>query len=303
MISTCWPLKRKRTSMETEIMKDHESELPHSNLSFQRVQEYLGTSRLPPCSQRRLCFRAAATHKPAARGRLPAPQHQRWNKLQDGKWYVNNICVSNSNKMMYWVWWFEMESPVWTGVWTGVSAVDRCHGTEVTASFNLARLGLLGPVRMVRMVRCQKAPFLIGKSPLLTIEYHRKSPFIVVKSLLIMISSNFRNLPTWHRAPESRLFLNEAMLIPWASAESAVDQKAFVSGLLWLFTMACVEALYWRCSSQMEKRKPLLVGFANSKLRTCWANYMYILYAWFVILISHHWNCGHEHRLNKTSNS
>ena len=93
MISTCWPLKRKRTSMETDIMKDHESELPRSNLSFQRVQEYLGTSRLPPCSQRRLCFRAAATHKPAARGRLPAPQHQRWNKLQDGKWYaklVNN---------------------------------------------------------------------------------------------------------------------------------------------------------------------------------------------------------------------
>jgi hypothetical protein len=43
---------------------------------------------------------------------------------------------------------------------------------------------------------------------------------------------------------ESRLFLNEAMLIPWASAESAVDQKAFVSGLLWLFTLACVEALY-----------------------------------------------------------
>jgi len=43
---------------------------------------------------------------------------------------------------------------------------------------------------------------------------------------------------------ESRLFLNEAMLIPWASAVDSVDQKAFVSGLLWLFTLACVEALY-----------------------------------------------------------
>ena len=49
-----------------------------------------------------------------------------------------------------------------------------------------------------------------------------------------------------------------------------------VSGFLWLVMLACVEALCWRCSSQMtEKRKPPFVGFATSRLRTCCANHMH----------------------------